>query len=399
MLLPFALLAAVELGMRLAAGSRIKEGWQNRYVEFEEGTVFFSDWKTRVAMPKPAGTFRIFALGGSTTFGLGVKHAYPELVEEEVNARGGLHFEVINGGVPAAGSHRVFEVLKEAANFDPDLVLVYVGHNEFLEDVFFAPDSILGRQQRMKRFASRFLIVRWLSDACDLSGWAHRSFRKAPLQRHFFGNTNFPLIRTLEQYQARLAFLDSNLDLMVDYARAHHFRIVLMPEVANLMAPPGDSVHGPGFLQADRWSALMSEGQRCLARGDPAAAIAALQQAAVLDPDYAMTHFGIAQAMIATGDLGAARAELDRANALDRRGDRINGDIRETISAAALRSGIPLLDMQADLYGQRTDVHGPFGAKLFLDHCHPTEEGHRILARRILGFLSARGLIPGPAGQ
>jgi len=396
MLLPLAVLGGIELGMRWLGVAEDAAGpWQNPYVTFEPGTVFFPDWKNKLAMPKPAGTFRLFALGGSTTYGLGVEHPYAELLADALNRRGGgRRYEVINGGVPAAGSHRVFEVLKEAAQFDPDLVLVLVGHNEFLEEVFFAPDSVLGKQQRVRRFASHFRLVRWLSRQFDFSGWQNGSFHRATLQRHFFGNMHFPLIRTPEQYRARLAFLDANLELMVRFADQHRFRLVLMPEVANLMAPPGDSVHGPGFQEPDRWAACLATGQQRLVQGQPAEARAALQQAAVLDPAYAMTHYAMAQALITQGDFTGARQELERANALDRRGDRINGDLRRTIAAVAARTGTPLLDVRPDLYEQPRAEYGPFGERLFLDHCHPTQAGHQLLARRMLRFLSEQKLIP-----
>ena len=396
MLLPLALLAAVELSMRLTGCYSEDDGaWQNRHVEFEKDTVFFPAWKDQMSMPKPEGTFRVFVLGGSTTVGLGVQHAYPEFLAAELTSR----FEVVNGGVAAAGSHRVFEVLKEAAHFDPDVALISVGNNEFLEEVFFAPDSILGKQQRVTRFARQFRIMRWMAHVFDFSGWAHRSFRRARLQQHFLGSTKFPLIRTPEQYKGRLAFLESNLDLMASFAAERRFRIVLMPEVANLMVPPGDSFHGPGFLQPEKWATFMEEGRRCLEQGDADGALAVLRQASALDPAYAMTHFGIAKALIAKGDYVEARKELDLANTLDRRGDRINADIRRTIADVARRTGTPLLDMQEDVYGQPVDVCGPFGQKLFLDHCHLTEAGHRIMSQSILRFLTERKLVPDPAGR
>lgn len=400
-LFPFVFLVVVELVLRLT-GCFADENtmWQSRYVEFEKGTWFSPVWSNHVPMPKPAGTFRIFALGGSTAFGFGVEHAYPDLLATALNSRGGgRRFEVLNAGVPAAGSHRLFEILKEAAEFDPDVVLVNLGHNEFIEDIFFAPDSFLAKQQRLREFAGQFRIIRGLARVFNVSDRLNGSFHRARLQHHFIGRKQFPLIRTPEQYRTRLAFLESNLDLMVAFAREHHFPVILMPEAANLMAPPGDAVHGAGFRQPDPWSAFMAEGRDRLEKGDADAALAALRKAEALDPNYAMTRFEIARCLIAKGDLLAARRELDLANADDRRGDRINPDIFKIMAGVAARTGTPLLDLKEDLYGQPVDAFGPFGQKLFLDHCHPTEEGHRIMTRSILRFLEEQKLIPALSGR
>ncbi len=56
-----------------------------------------------ISAQKPAGTFRIFLLGDSFTFGLGVENdeTYAAVLEAGLNedARNGPRYEVINGGV------------------------------------------------------------------------------------------------------------------------------------------------------------------------------------------------------------------------------------------------------------------------------------------------------------
>jgi lysophospholipase L1-like esterase len=420
-LMPLGAVAAVEGVLRLAdVCPDVEEAlghstgdateWSNRFVRFQDGPAFFGEWARQVAMPKPAGTTRVFALGGSTTAGFGVGRAYPELLAEELNGRAdGRRYEVINGGVPAAGSHRIFEVLKEAARFDPDVVIVYVGHNEFLEEVFYSPDSPVGRMERLRPLARRLRLVRWLSRALGLRERARLQFRQAPLQRHFGGNAHFPLIRSTEQYQGRIAFLDSNLQQMIAFARKRGFRLVLVPEVGNLLHRPGDSAHGPGFREPERWEGLLALGKRALGGDDPtqvldvsgtregaAAALGPLRAAAALDPDWADTHFAIGMALVQLGYADAAREELARATLLDRRGDRINDDLRRTIVEAARRTGTPWLDPQEALYGQPVAVAGPVGRGLFLDHCHPDQAGHIVLARYLADELLARGLLSRP---
>lgn len=89
-----------------------------------------------IEVPKEEPTFRIFALGGSTTYGTGVApdEAYPAQLQRVLRADYGYaHVEVVNAGVEAYSS---FDSL---ANFSyhvldhgPDLVIIYHGINDVI---------------------------------------------------------------------------------------------------------------------------------------------------------------------------------------------------------------------------------------------------------------------------
>jgi len=89
------------------------------------------------ACDKPANTIRVFSLGGSTTYGqpFDTRPSYNVWIEELVNAsQPDQTCEVINCGGISYASYRLAHLSAELANDDPDLFLVYTGHNEFLED-------------------------------------------------------------------------------------------------------------------------------------------------------------------------------------------------------------------------------------------------------------------------
>lgn len=88
-----------------------------------------------VTLDKPASTFRIACLGGSTTFGLYCRdndHTWPALLEQRLRATyPGRDIEVINAGVPG------YTLTDSLANFQErvqplglDLVIVYHGPND-----------------------------------------------------------------------------------------------------------------------------------------------------------------------------------------------------------------------------------------------------------------------------
>ena len=84
---------------------------------------------------KPSEVFRIFALGDSCTFGTSWMTAYPALLQAELASRNlGKHFEVINAGIEGYNSTYALARLKEEVlQYDPDLVIVYVGWNDLMK--------------------------------------------------------------------------------------------------------------------------------------------------------------------------------------------------------------------------------------------------------------------------
>lgn len=88
-----------------------------------------------VSLVPPPNTFRIIAVGGSTTFDgntSGDSSAWPARLEQILNSTSGpMRFEVLNAGVPG------FQVLddlvrleSELYRYKPDLIVLYQGHND-----------------------------------------------------------------------------------------------------------------------------------------------------------------------------------------------------------------------------------------------------------------------------
>ena len=88
-----------------------------------------------VPVPKPAGTFRIAALGGSTTFDTGVtgdEKTWPARVQAMLRAaRPDRAIDVVNAGCPGHTLYESLLMLRErVAATEPDVVLVYGAIND-----------------------------------------------------------------------------------------------------------------------------------------------------------------------------------------------------------------------------------------------------------------------------
>ena len=85
---------------------------------------------------KPDDTFRIFTVGGSTTFGIGAEddETWPahlqQIINDEITDR---EIEVINTGTPGFSSSYEYTLINgKLSMFDPDLIIVYDGFNDYL---------------------------------------------------------------------------------------------------------------------------------------------------------------------------------------------------------------------------------------------------------------------------
>jgi hypothetical protein len=87
------------------------------------------------SMEKPKDIFRIFMVGGSTTFGAGSTSDYttiPSILQTKLkDVNQNQEIEVINAGIPFADSFReVYHVKNNILEFNPDLIIIYDGWND-----------------------------------------------------------------------------------------------------------------------------------------------------------------------------------------------------------------------------------------------------------------------------
>jgi hypothetical protein len=99
-----------------------------------------------VIEPKPAGSLRVIAYGGSTVFchHLGTDEAWPIRLQDTIRAqRHGQQDQVLNGGVIMWSLGHVFErIRRDVPRLKPDAVIIYTGVNEMYNANFLAAEGI-----------------------------------------------------------------------------------------------------------------------------------------------------------------------------------------------------------------------------------------------------------------
>ena len=363
----------------------------------------------RFRRDKAPGAYRIFCLGGSTTFGRPYDDATSfagwlrELLPE---ADPGRRWEVINAGGVSYASYRVARLMRELAELEPDLFVVYTGQNEFLEERTYAAMRRLPAPVR--RVAGALSATRTWAGMDLLLGRVGVLSPQAEGSRDVLtGEVDAKLDRAagLDLYrrddELRRRVLDHyrvSLERMVDIAGEAGARLVFVVPASNLRGcSPFKSQHtdGLGGTGSARSQSLLESARGQMRAQAWAPALAALDEAVAVDPRFAELHYQRGRALFALGRHAEARRAFERARDEDVCPLRALGEMASILRRVAARSGTPLVDFEGLLEARLRAAagHSILGDEDFLDHVHPTIEAHRALALALIEALRDAGVL------
>lgn len=356
-------------------------------------------------LERPPGGLRVFVLGGSAAAGwpyhLGDTNISALLERKLRMLYPGRPVEVINMAAGTYGSHRVKLILDEVLRYQPDLVFLYNGNNEFLENLVFRPRTPPSPWDRSA--AARLGYRVYAALAAPLPSIDVRNY---DLENQVWNQLSFAFSQASRyrddprQFQALLEHYRYNLEASADAAREAGVPLLLLTCPVNLKDwLPNVSRHRRdlGAEEKARWTGLFREGYLAVERGEFAAAIAPLRGALAIDDEYAEAHFQLAVALLRTGQRAEARAAYLRALERDAFPFRELPEFQAILREVAGRRGLPLVDVIAPLDAAAGD--GIPGFDTFIDYVHLTEQSQEVVAHEMVRALRARGLLPGISEQ
>ena len=399
---PLLLLALVELALRGlgygVSGNPVAEtSWAGRYTL---NTAYHTRFHPRtgvppeaegsqhlpflIQIPKPPGVYRIVVLGGSTAQGYPFfsGHAFADVAASRMNEHlEEWDVELVNLAHSAMSSYYVRDTARRLARLEPDMILVYSGHNEYYGTIGAGSGpghrrKLLGLGLKSSRLAQALFNA--LAPPLTEAG---------TLMDELSAGRRFPADPELDDITAA-RFVD-NMDVVRLQAGKLGAALVVVEPVSNL-------IDMPPFASADseELAARIAEGRLALLDGG-----GSLEEWAAKDKskggarDNAHLLFlrAVAKAQEGETDLDAFRA----AKEADAMPFRAREALRSALAGwAAEHAGeIYYVPLEEELIA--AEGAGVLGDGVFIDHVHFSLSGQQLVGRILAGHL----LRAGPGGE
>ena len=337
---------------------------------------------------KPEDGIRVFVQGGSTAagfpygFGASIAGMLDYRLKQSFPSR---PVEVVNTALSAVNSYTLLDFTDEIIEQQPDAVLIYAGHNEYL--------GILGVGSAYTAANSRGATLLYLKlkelRLFQLMQAIYHSFNQpnekalkpsrtmmAKVARH----KNIPVDSPL--FQQGLLQFEQNMSLLLDKYSEAGIPVVLSTIASNLShQAPFSSNPIP-----QEYRVLLA---KPLVELVPSEANELLVVAEAYKSADAFYHLG--QWYLSHGELGKAQQAFVEARQHDLLRFRAPSEINDIIRRLAKRSGVQLVDAEAAL--KREAPNNIIGNTLMMEHLHPTALGYFEIANSFYHHLNESQLL------
>lgn len=323
----------------------------------------------RSATEAHEGERRILCLGDSTPFGwkTPASQIFPELLAMQLDGRASSlpPWKLLNAAVPGYSSYQARLQAEELIpRWRPALVVVCVGNNdawpvERSDREAIAATSSWSRQ--FLRLARHSHLALWIKDLAAPS-------EPPPL-----------VLPSLDRATQRVSLDEyrENLAAIVRVAREHDARVAIVASPANLYHAPVRGDQFPGFAELQRDSREVAER---LGRGDQAAALRRLAELRQRHPDDFRYQWLEGMVVSKLGEVERGRELLEQALEADPFPECCKRSYREAAMELARAEELIAIDPN-EIFARAAAPASP--ESFYLDWCHPTPLGHRLIAAEL----------------
>jgi lysophospholipase L1-like esterase len=346
-------------------------------------------------------TFRIFCLGGSTVQGspYSTPTAFSTWLALNLKAADpSRDWEVINCGGISYASYRLVPIVEELLQHQPDLLILYTGHNEFLEertygDVKATPAAVAGAHQMLSRLRT-YRAARGAWIRATQPAQSPKTELPAEVDTVLDYQGGLDLYHRDDAWREGVArHFEFNLRRMIGMARQAGVPVLLVDPPCNLKdCPPFKFEPAPGLDAASlaRFESLWKQAQT-LDSDQLERQCDLLRQALAIDPRHAGVHYHLAQCLEALGRDDEARPHFLAACDEDACPLRIIEPLHAAIRRTASETGTPLVDLRKQ-FDERSP-NGIPGDEQFVDHVHPTIYWHQRIGEALLEAMAGESLV------
>ena len=377
----------------------VRDSTGERYETSEERLAFFqrdSFWAVKGDYTK-----RVFCLGGSTVQGrpYSIETSFTSWLELSLQAaEPGTEWEVVNCGGISYASYRLVPLMREMMGYEPDLFVIYTGHNEFLEDRTY------GRIKRMPLVLVRLhRLMSKLETYRLLSTLKRKSLRKTVMPVEVEARLDYE--EGLESYrrddvwrEGIVEHFGRNVESMVRMCADAGVPIILVNPVCNIKdCPPFKSEFSGDLSESDfaKVVELWGEASR-LEWVDVAEKVRVLEEAVAIEGRHAGLLYSTGKCYEQMGRWGEAKDRFLAAKEEDVCPLRIVEGMREAIGEVAGWYDAGFVDVEMVIEEQSDNAIA--GNQWLLDHVHPTISGHQLIAKALHEEMGELKLVNLPDG-
>lgn len=368
------------------------------------------------------GELRLFAIGGSTTYGTPYEHqerGFPQRLQKALQTRHpGHRWRLINAGVAGMDSRALPAMMKEIVRLNAHGLIIYTGNNELrgaLIEVCANP-----YREGLERWLNKVRLVRLVrstyrqlrsgekltidqmamhQDKCMtrevdrqmiIARGGDVSARKEANEPWF----PVPPARTDRYYVDAVRVFASKMRQVLAMSRAAGIKVYLVFPAVNYLHAPNLTRARADLGGQDRrqQEQLVRSAEGNLAKKRTVEARRDLDRALALDPTAADANYLAGTLDLAQGKLASARKRLQLAVDRDYFGDRITSHMEGVLRQLCQdNKEITCLDVKAAF--TKASSRGIPGKDLFVDFCHPTfDKGVQLIADTLASAIHPKDL-------
>lgn len=346
---------------------------------------------------KAGNALRIVVQGESSAAGFPYYHggSFSNMLKQRFkNTFPDREIEVINTGMAAVNSYTLLDFAEEIKAIQPDVVLIYAGHNEYYGALGVGSSESLGKFRFLIHWYLAFReyrTVQLLRNAMlRVSSWfrPENGEPSATLMEHMVGEQRIPLNSPL--YQAGRAQFEDNMDQLLSFYQKAQIPVFIGTLASN------ERDHKPFIsglsagTDVKRWKTLYQQAESALnARQQDALRLS--QQLVQLDDASADAWYLRGKALSTFSDSTKANPEARKAflNAKDRDELRFRApeEFNTIIRQLAKKHSATVVESQTAL--AKASPAQLIGHNLMLEHLHPNLEGYLRISDAFYGALLA----------
>ena len=354
-----------------------REGDVYRTRQFK-GYVTFND--ESFLSEKPKNGLRIFCLGGSSTYGFpwDGRVAFTAILGDVLaEAHPERQVEAINVGGISYAMHRLRIVADEIINYEPDVLIIYSGHNEFVESAFYS--RLRDRSDQLNWL--QHTAANWRLYSLVRRLWSESQSELPPQRLELFVRREDISLFTPAQKMQIVDAFGHNLRHIVRQAKQRGAKVVLATTACNLSQwIPNASVPEKSLDDEEQrqWISALVTGKRLLEAGNASQAATSFRRAAQIGTGHAETHYWLGKALERLGEWDEARRSFQIACDVDASPNRRLSMTNDVVRQIATEETTLLVDV--DKAFEQESENGLIGLNLFDDFVHPNQRGQKLIA-------------------